>query len=334
MNRYLVTILLSLMLAPLCFGTPQIPDNIYFQGKLFSIDRRLFPLEEYWSNEHPMPRRISGFPTSTALFRGYVATWELTNKLYLKSLRTDAYPRGEQIPLNEAFPDTNGITVANWFSGVFEFSCEDEHWYVSLDEGNRIGAKRLDSEQFADVRSKDMDWTELADPNNTATFNQGLEAEPNLIGSAQFASEMQHVSLYRRKGKRINAELPPHITEFWRKVKADLREERGDEYFESIRMRLERLSKKKLISDNEFSFRGLYFPAGKVWLAPYGHLKVELPASIEAPKHVMPVQIKGTYKRPENEDHGTILATEIKVLPNGAVIQRAKKPNQSLEGTR
>lgn len=314
MNKYIVSCLSSLMFASFCFGTEQIPDNIYFHGKLFTIDRNTFLLEEYWSDEHPRPDSLSRIhsPRSTALHRRYIATWELADKLYLKSLRTYVYPDGESIPLNTVFPRANGPVAANWFSGVLEFSRKDEHWYVSCDRGKKIGAKKLNGEQYANVRSVDMNWAELADKNNTATFRQDLETDPNLIGSAEMSKELL-LKMLQRGFLPENKSLPksPEL--------AKLRQ---------------MLFPKKMMINSEFSFRGLHFPVGKVWLAPDYHLQVKLPTSVDAPKRVLPVQIKGTYRYRKNTEDIIIDVSEIKVLPKGSVIQKGAKSNQTLEGTR
>ena len=56
--------------------------------------------------------------TSTACWRGYIATWEVRNEsLLLKSLGKENFPNDDEIPipLQKVFPDSNGPILADWF---------------------------------------------------------------------------------------------------------------------------------------------------------------------------------------------------------------------------
>ena len=116
MNKLLQSMLVLLVLPHLCLATTQICDRLIFEGSEYSGDYDEFPLEDYWSEENSKPDFLSG--TSTACWRGYIATWELQNQtLFLKALSRWNNPvDGEtQIPLQKVFSGVNGPIPANWF---------------------------------------------------------------------------------------------------------------------------------------------------------------------------------------------------------------------------
>jgi len=118
--------------------TAQTPDILIFEGREVTLLSN--PLEALWDETHPRPQFV---PTSTALWRGYVATWALENGRLLL-LKVDglvsADARGELVPgsqdfmqesiglnpysttagpasLQLLFPGTGGPILATWFSG-------------------------------------------------------------------------------------------------------------------------------------------------------------------------------------------------------------------------
>lgn len=100
-------------------ATAQIPDVIVVDGKEHSL------------NTNPLDRHLHGLGdaapkfevTSTALWRGYIASWELKGgKLFLRSVSVPQYdPEGDEREpvemLREIFPG-EGEVVAEWYSGA------------------------------------------------------------------------------------------------------------------------------------------------------------------------------------------------------------------------
>lgn len=92
--------------------TTQIPDVLVLDGE--KHDMASLPLEEY--------RRKRGVqfptlrPTCSALWRGYIATWELCeNRLYLVDIDTTAFSELD-LKLHDFFPDCGPRVFARWYS--------------------------------------------------------------------------------------------------------------------------------------------------------------------------------------------------------------------------
>jgi hypothetical protein len=135
--------------------TAQTPDSLIFEGREVAILSN--PLEALWSESCPRPRFA---PTSTALLRGYLATWAVeSGRLYLVHLEgrvvvdhvgnvvfghldfmqerigaaLSASPR--PVSLQFLFPTADGPVHATWFSGeiqIPEGECVD-HVHMGYD---------------------------------------------------------------------------------------------------------------------------------------------------------------------------------------------------------
>lgn len=79
--KILISILMSLFSFAKVFGTAQYPDKIFYNNKEYSLLTN--PLEKYF--ERNEDKRPKGGVTSSALWRGYVATFEIIeNELFVK----------------------------------------------------------------------------------------------------------------------------------------------------------------------------------------------------------------------------------------------------------
>ena len=104
------------------FGTAQYPDKIIYKGKEYSLHSN--PMEKYFA-QYPDKRPEGGM--STALWRGYVATFEIKdNQLYLKdievmngSTKNDKgyYETIWKSVLNEVFPNQELVKI-DWMTGL------------------------------------------------------------------------------------------------------------------------------------------------------------------------------------------------------------------------
>jgi hypothetical protein len=117
-----LTILMILLSYQIVYGTAQIPDKIKYNDKEYRLNSN--PLERYFK-EHPKLRPRRGW-SSTALWRGYLATFEIHNNiLYLRdieiSIRDTASKERHASKwisvLNEVFPDQKDIVV-DWLTGL------------------------------------------------------------------------------------------------------------------------------------------------------------------------------------------------------------------------
>lgn len=120
--KVLLTILLTVLLKLTTFATAQYPDKIIYKGKTYNMHSN--PLESYFT-QHPEKRPQGGI-SSTALWRGYIATFEARNgTLYLKNIeimvrdtaRKDGYNLKFQSVLEQVFPGQTDIKV-DWLTGL------------------------------------------------------------------------------------------------------------------------------------------------------------------------------------------------------------------------
>ena len=113
MKRILFVIILTVFFSSTVFGTRQIPDKIIFNGKKHELWHSN-PMESYFK-KHPKKDMSS----STALWRGYVATFEVKgNQLYLKDIEMQVdYDQKWKSILKEVFPNQKLIKI-DWVTGL------------------------------------------------------------------------------------------------------------------------------------------------------------------------------------------------------------------------
>ncbi len=123
--RFLLHFLATVALS---YGTAQSPDILIFDGAKHSLFEN--PLESAFDEaENPKPRFFFDEGVqSTANWRGYVATWELTDgHLYLRKIEK-SYPtetasgawqtESRLVPAERVFPGKDYPLKAEWYSGV------------------------------------------------------------------------------------------------------------------------------------------------------------------------------------------------------------------------
>ena len=122
MKRLLLTIILTLFSGLNVFATAQFPDKINYNGKEYNLNSN--PLEVYF--EKNPNKRPKSEVRSSALWRGYVATFEIIdNQLFLKDIEIqyrDTTSKGSnnynwKSVLNEVFADQKNIQV-DWYTGL------------------------------------------------------------------------------------------------------------------------------------------------------------------------------------------------------------------------
>ncbi|WP_448213528.1 hypothetical protein [Colwellia sp. MEBiC06753] len=93
--------------------TVQFSETIVYQGKERSLES--CPLEDYYTLANKPRPFISRM---TALWRGYVGTWEIIDdRLYLININTTIGGGNQQITLNDIFPGYPERVFAHWFTG-------------------------------------------------------------------------------------------------------------------------------------------------------------------------------------------------------------------------
>jgi len=202
LNRLLKSLFVVLAFSSLCPATTQIPDRLIYDSNEYFGGYDEFPLEEYWSDEHPKPKWLSW--TSTACWRGYVARWEVRNgSLLLTSLGRHTLPNDDEtpIPLQRIFPDANGPILTDWFSGVLEYtkgSKIKENVFISIHKGKVIGTRKATREQLKNPSDKDLSWSSLLPANEKAGANHTkkwrLQSSRWIDGESMFSSDGPIVS--------------------------------------------------------------------------------------------------------------------------------------------
>lgn len=105
--------------------TAQIPEQIRYQGKTHSLFSN--PLDAYFSAGGKQPPFQA---TCSALWRGYVGRWEITDgQLYLRTIRGDLED-GTEASLKTVFPEASGRVFAHWYTGTLRIPQGDRLKYV------------------------------------------------------------------------------------------------------------------------------------------------------------------------------------------------------------
>lgn len=107
-------------------ATPQVPDKLIYEGRVYDLFAN--PLESYYAGNHRRPsfyQNQDPKSISTALWRGYVATWEIqAGALYLTEI--DSWICNSQnieecvkADLKQLFGDQyqDGKVKADWYTG-------------------------------------------------------------------------------------------------------------------------------------------------------------------------------------------------------------------------
>ena len=111
-------LVITLLIVPVsAWATAQFPDNLIYEGKTVGIHSN--PLEQYFNKDHPKPIEWMNY-TCSAIWRGYVATWEIKNNmLYLvKIVEGTCSKDAPEIPLSKLFPGKKPPIFADWYSGT------------------------------------------------------------------------------------------------------------------------------------------------------------------------------------------------------------------------
>ncbi len=94
---------------------PQVPEKLVYGERRCDLPFEQ-PLESWFEQQDNRP---AFYVPHTALWRGYVGTWELDgNRLYLTELE-GMLENGQVINLQTVFPNAKDRVFADWYSGTF-----------------------------------------------------------------------------------------------------------------------------------------------------------------------------------------------------------------------
>lgn len=195
MRIFLVATAILLATAAPTWATAQFPEKLIHQGKelpMFST-----PLESYLS-QHPDVKMPQAGTSSTALWRGYVATWSIKeDKLFLVKIEQEDVAKNKdgefkftwrEVPLDKVVPKAKGPILADWHSGVLRVPQGEQLLYIHqgfasmyekdllflIEKGRVIRSVELKNEDADPFRShSDRRWVALGDP--AATVKDGAD---------------------------------------------------------------------------------------------------------------------------------------------------------------
>lgn len=110
--------------------TAQIPEKLLMNGETLTLCSE--PLDDYFTS-HGEP----GFAVNcTALWRGYVGTWEIRDaRLFLVGIEAE-YPDGSSVSLAKLFQGEAERIFARWFTGTLRCPRGGELEYVHMGYGS------------------------------------------------------------------------------------------------------------------------------------------------------------------------------------------------------
>ncbi len=118
MNKIAMLLFAILLFPASAHATAQIGDTLIYKGQNFWLS--VEPLEHYFAQEGVKRPPDLFKPSCSACWRGYVATWEVTDgALFLnKVVEGSCGNNAPEIPLDKLFPGQKGPIMATWFSGT------------------------------------------------------------------------------------------------------------------------------------------------------------------------------------------------------------------------
>ena len=179
--KYLLSTILSTILWVSTFATAQYPDKIFFNGKTYSLHTN--PLEIYFE-KYP-DKKPKGGLMSSALWRGYVATFEIRDsQLIVKDIEIQIWDttsgKNNDIKwksvLNEVFHEKKDMKV-DWLTGLLVLpygkivnyvhmgygSTYENYYLLEIDKGDFVKTKQFgykDYEKFKDNQFKAFKQTD------------------------------------------------------------------------------------------------------------------------------------------------------------------------------
>lgn len=170
MRKILLTVF-SLVLTICVFATGQISDKIIYKGEKYSLNTN--PLESFFEknpNRKPNPEIIS-----TALWRGYIATFEIQNdQLFVNDIiimeKDTLYNHDDTkwiSVLNLVFPEQKQVKV-DWLTGLLVIptgklvnyihmgyaSTYENYILLEIEKGNLVKGKSMNSKEYEIFKDK------------------------------------------------------------------------------------------------------------------------------------------------------------------------------------
>jgi hypothetical protein len=170
--KFLITTVLSIFFCLTTYATAQYPDRIIFNGKEYSLHSN--PLESYF--EKNPDKRPKGGVMSTALWRGYVATFEVRDsQLFVKDIQIQYWDTTDKknhdtkwkSVIMEVFGEQKNIKV-DWLTGLLVLpygklvnyvhmgygSTYEKYFLLEINKGDYIKSKQFDYKDYEKFKDK------------------------------------------------------------------------------------------------------------------------------------------------------------------------------------
>lgn len=173
MRRTIIAFVLTLFISLNVFATAQYPDKILYNNKEYSLHSN--PLEEYF--EKNPDKRPTGGIMSTALWRGYVATFEvIDSQLFLKDIEIEVSDTTKKNFTTKWKSILNDITDGSkmkidWLTGLLILpygklvnyvhmgygSTYEKYILLEIDKGNLKKEKSFNYKEYEKFREKQFE---------------------------------------------------------------------------------------------------------------------------------------------------------------------------------
>jgi hypothetical protein len=173
--KFLIATVLSTFFCLTTYATAQFPDKIIFNGKEYSLHSN--PLEAYF--EKNPDKRPKGGVMSTALWRGYVATFEVRDsQLFVKDIQIEYWDTTNKKShdtkwksvLTEVFGEQKNVKV-DWLTGLLVLpygklvnyvhmgygSTYEKYYLLEIDNGNYVKSKQFDYKRYEKFKDKQFE---------------------------------------------------------------------------------------------------------------------------------------------------------------------------------
>lgn len=173
--KFLFTTVLSLLFCLTTYATAQYPDKINFNGKEYSLHSN--PLEPYF--EKNPSKRPKGGVMSKALWRGYVATFEVRDsQLFVKDIQIEYWDTTNKKShdtkwksvLTEVFGEQKNIKV-DWLTGLLVLpygklvnyvhmgygSTYEKYFLLEINKGDYVKSKQFDYKEYEKFKDKQFE---------------------------------------------------------------------------------------------------------------------------------------------------------------------------------
>lgn len=187
------------------YSTPQMPDILVHNGIKYDLGK--FYLESYFEKNPDKKNFIKSEFISTALWRGYVATFEIdNNQLFLTDLEVETHDEDHRLAMksifSEVFPDSKRVKL-DYFNGVLWGGANKQQKLYSLDydnycifeikDGNIVKEKQLIAKEYKQFKKQQINAFEQSNQYKECVQQLKENHSKQSKDLAQFAQDLGEV---------------------------------------------------------------------------------------------------------------------------------------------